>query len=130
MTILLVRADSPEVEIDIHIDGKPVASKHWQAGRELSGQIHQVIDDLLSQSGKKLTDLTGIVVYEGPGSYTGLRISISVVNALGYSLNIPAVATTGPDWKPSGSAKLEITDTFVPVVPVYGGQVYTTTPRK
>lgn len=33
--------------------------------------------------------LTGIEVEIGPGSFTGLRVGVSVANALGFSLNIP-----------------------------------------
>lgn len=33
--------------------------------------------------------LEGIEVEIGPGSFTGLRVGVSVANALGYSLNIP-----------------------------------------
>lgn len=34
-------------------------------------------------------DLKGIEVETGPGSFTGLRVGVSVANALGYSLGIP-----------------------------------------
>jgi tRNA threonylcarbamoyladenosine biosynthesis protein TsaB len=126
---LFIRADNPEVLIEIS-NGQKVATKQWQAGRELSMQVHRVIDDLLIQLNTKHTEISGVVVYEGPGSYTGLRISISVANALGYSLDIPVVATTGQDWKNLGTIELETNNTFTPVSPAYGGQVYTTTPRK
>ena len=127
---LFIRADNPDVLIEIGADNQIVASKLWQAGRELSVQINQVIEDLLLLADAKLPDVTGIVVYQGPGSYTGLRISVSVANALGYSLAIPVVATSGENWKDAGSTKLKTADNFAPVAPVYGGQVYTTTPRK
>jgi tRNA threonylcarbamoyladenosine biosynthesis protein TsaB len=126
---LFIRADNPEVLIEIS-NGQKVATKQWQAGRELSMQVHRVIDDLLIQLNTKHTEMSGVVVYQGPGSYTGLRISISVANALGYSLDIPVVATTGQDWKNLGIIYLKTNKTFTPVSPAYGGQVYTTTPRK
>ena len=34
-------------------------------------------------------DLKEVEVEIGPGSFTGLRVGVSVANALGYSLNIP-----------------------------------------
>jgi tRNA threonylcarbamoyladenosine biosynthesis protein TsaB len=128
--ILSLRADSPEVFIAIYSSGKSVASKQWQAGRELSVQLLQVIEDLSKQAGVSLSGLEGVVVYEGPGSYTGLRISISVANSLGYAYSIPIVGCTGTDWISEGMKKLHSIVEFTPLVPVYGGQVHTTQPKK
>lgn len=47
------------------------------------------ITDLFKEAGIQFKDLTEIEVATGPGSYTGLRVGVSVANALGYSLNIP-----------------------------------------
>lgn len=41
------------------------------------------------RQGCKLETLQGIEVETGPGSFTGLRVGVSVANALGYALNIP-----------------------------------------
>lgn len=46
----------------------------------------QVRKPLGSVNWKKLK---GIEVETGPGSFTGLRVGVSVANALGYSLKIP-----------------------------------------
>ena len=42
-----------------------------------------------SSNKKTLEDLTEIEVETGPGSFTGLRVGISVANALGWALKIP-----------------------------------------
>lgn len=44
---------------------------------------------ILGKNSLKLKDLTAIEVNCGPGSFTGLRVGISVANALGYFLGIP-----------------------------------------
>ena len=36
-------------------------------------------------------DLKGIIVVQGPGSFTGLRVGISVANSLGHGLETPVV---------------------------------------
>jgi tRNA threonylcarbamoyladenosine biosynthesis protein TsaB len=77
-----------------------------------------------------INELSGIVVYQGPGSYTGLRISITTANAIGYSHNIPIFGSTGDDWVAIGINKLENISTFAPISPIYGGEVYTTKPKK
>ncbi len=128
--ILFLRADSPEVTVEIAQKGVVIGSKQWQAGREFSTQIHQVIDELCSRAGETIKAIKGIVVYEGPGSYTGLRVSVSVANALGYSLSVPIIGATAEGWRQKGATKLASKSEFSPVSPVYGGQVYTTQPKK
>jgi len=69
---------------------------------KLVGIIQQAIRDI----DWKLTDLNGIVVSIGPGSFTGLRIGISVSKGLSFSLGIPiagvntldAFAQAGSFW--------------------------------
>lgn len=48
-----------------------------------------LIEKLLNQNNLEYKDLIGIEVTTGPGSFTGLRVGVSVANALGYSLGIP-----------------------------------------
>jgi tRNA threonylcarbamoyladenosine biosynthesis protein TsaB len=38
-------------------------------------------------------DIEGVVCFKGPGSFTGLRIGLTVGNALAYAQNIPVVAS-------------------------------------
>lgn len=76
-----------------------------EARRDKSQKLLTTIDKLLSDSGKNLDDLTEIEVNRGPGSFTGLRVGLSVANALGWSLGIPV---NGIDVKRDG-----------PIVPMY-----------
>ncbi len=48
-----------------------------------------LIMKLLQTTNCKLQTLTGIEVEKGPGSFVGLRVGVSVANALGFSLGIP-----------------------------------------
>jgi tRNA threonylcarbamoyladenosine biosynthesis protein TsaB len=127
---LFIRADSENVSISINNDEKQLASKDWRAGRELSTQILSVISELCSSSNTTLNNLSGIVVYQGPGSYTGLRISISVANSLGYALDIPVIGTGGDNWQNDGIKNINDIQNFKQVSPLYGGDVYTTKPKK
>ena len=72
--------------------------KHFEAGsrEEKSQKLLQFIDELLSSKGqsasgrKKVTfkDITEIEVNTGPGSFTGLRVGVSVANTLGWVLGV------------------------------------------
>lgn len=48
-----------------------------------------LIDRILKAKNLKYENLDGIEVEIGPGSFTGLRVGVSVANALGLSLGIP-----------------------------------------
>jgi len=48
-----------------------------------------MIEKLLATNNKQLTNITKIEVNPGPGSFTGLRVGVSIANALGYALKVP-----------------------------------------
>jgi len=56
-------------------------------GRELVPAIGR----LVMAAGVRMTDLSGIVVGVGPGSYTGLRVGIAVAKTLAEVLSVPVV---------------------------------------
>ncbi len=60
-----------------------------QAGLTHSEQLVPHIELLLDQAQVDKSDLTGIVVAIGPGSFTGLRIGMGTAKAMAYALHIP-----------------------------------------
>ena len=56
--------------------------------------LHQMMKDLLDRNNLKPSDLNGIAVGIGPGSYTGLRIGVTAAKGLAYALNIGLVTIT------------------------------------
>jgi tRNA threonylcarbamoyladenosine biosynthesis protein TsaB len=47
------------------------------------------IVETLKKEKKTVKDITQVEVYPGPGSFTGLRVGVSVANAMGWSLGVP-----------------------------------------
>ncbi len=130
MLILSIRTSDPDSEIGLFEDDTKLGYKVWPAHRELAETIHITIKDILSVVHKDYTDLQGIICFQGPGSFTGLRIGLSVGNALAYSLNIPIVGSQGKDWLISGRDMLKAGTNDGMILPFYGSPVYTTPPRK
>ncbi|RLQ91185.1 tRNA (adenosine(37)-N6)-threonylcarbamoyltransferase complex dimerization subunit type 1 TsaB [Falsibacillus albus] len=56
-----------------------------------SVRVMPAIEMLLNDCGVKPKELTKIVVAKGPGSYTGVRIGLTIAKTLAWSLNIPVV---------------------------------------
>lgn len=96
--ILAIRTDCPSAELYILDGAGQVVKRHeFQAGRKLASMLNKEIENfLLSEGG--FSALEGVTYFSGSGSFTGLRIGASVSNALGYSLGIPVVKTSGNDW--------------------------------
>ncbi len=129
MLILTLRTDKPEAEIGIYEDATQLAYHTWLAHRELAETIQIQTRELLEGKGKTLNDLGAVLVYEGPGSFTGLRIGISIANSLAYSLEIPIVAEGG-DWIESGITRLLAGEKDELAIPEYGSLPNITQQRK
>jgi tRNA threonylcarbamoyladenosine biosynthesis protein TsaB len=61
-------------------------------GRSHAAILTVFIEDMLKKNHMKVSDLGAIAVSMGPGSYTGLRIGVSVAKGLCYGANIPLLA--------------------------------------
>lgn len=127
MLVLSIRTDNPKAEVGLYKDSQKIGYKSWQAHRKLAETIHQSISEILISNGKNISDINGVVVFQGPGSFTGLRIGISVANALGNGLGVPIAGASGRNWQKSaikniGAKKL--------VWPNYGLDPYITIQKK
>ncbi len=128
--ILSIRTDNPVAEVGLYQEnGQQIIYQTWQAHRELSETIFDQIDNILGQKNLKYSDLTGVIFYEGPGSFTGLRIGASLVNSLCFSLNIPTQSATGENWQAVALTGLKA-HPQVEVLPIYGADPHITTPKK
>ncbi len=56
-----------------------------------SEKIIGMIDALLNTSGLSIKDIKTIAVSNGPGSFTGLRIGMTVAKSIAFGLNIPVI---------------------------------------
>jgi tRNA threonylcarbamoyladenosine biosynthesis protein TsaB len=120
MLILTIRTNKPEAELGLYEDSKQLIYETWLAHRQLAETIHIKIDELLKSRQKTLPDLQGTVVFRGPGSFTGLRIGITVANALAYSLHVAVIACEDPQWLETGIAKLIKGQSDKVALPEYG----------
>lgn len=60
--------------------------------------ILETIDSLFKKASGKPADLKGVYVIQGPGSFTGLRIGISVANQFAHQLKIPITGLRTEAW--------------------------------
>ncbi len=130
MLILAVRTDKPESEIGLYEDQNSIIYHKWQAHFELSETIHTQVAKLLKSADKTWHELNGLVVYKGPGSFTGLRIGIAFANTLAYSLDVPIIGSQSDDWIKDGIKKLLDSQNEKTITPEYGAEAHVTVPKK
>jgi len=130
MILLTVRTDKPESEIGLYSDTEQLAYETWQAHRQLAETLHVKIKALLESQKLDWSDIQGIVVYKGPGSFTGLRIGLAIANALAASNNLPIAGSTGDNWITEGTKALQDGTTDSMVLPEYGAAVHITAQKK
>jgi tRNA threonylcarbamoyladenosine biosynthesis protein TsaB len=130
MIILTIKSDEPQAALGIYDNNELLKKEEWLADRSLADSIHLKIEALLKTSGKDWTDIGGIVCFEGPGSFTGLRIGLSVGNALAYGLGAPIIGARDKDWEQTGIKKLLIGKNDDLVLPHYGSEPHITPPKK
>lgn len=102
----------------------------WEAGRELSKKLLGYIQSTLTEHQIDWGDIAGIGCYKGPGSFTGLRIGLTVCNSLASSLTIPIVGESGKDWQKRSAERLQQGENDRIVMPEYGADAHITAPRK
>ncbi len=55
-------------------------------------KTNEFLQKFLKREKIELAKLEKIIVCSGPGSFTGLRVGVSLAQALGYGLEIPVIA--------------------------------------
>jgi tRNA threonylcarbamoyladenosine biosynthesis protein TsaB len=127
--ILLLDTSTYECKLTL-VEGDWRFDAAWQADRELAKGLLEYIQTQLENHSKTWTDLTGLGILKGPGSFTGLRIGITVLNNVAYAEQIPIVGETGDDWQDIAVKRLLNGESDSIVLPEYGGEANITLPRK
>jgi len=126
--ILALKTAGADTELCLVSPGGQVQHElKWESRRELADKLLGKITELLDEAGLNLTDLTGIVIFSGPGSFTSLRIGHTVANALADSLGIPVTGAMGEDWLPQ--AVHDARSHPGPALPHYGSEAHITKPK-
>ena len=117
-------------EVALYNDKQQLTEIKWEAHRQLAETLHGKIRDMLAEQKLELAGIQGIVCYQGPGSFTGLRIGLSVANALAASLPAAIVGGSGQQWQAEAIQKLIDGQDQKMVTADYGAPVHITQRKK
>lgn len=127
--ILLLDTSTPTCKLSF-VEGDWRYDDEWEAARELAKGLLGYLQHQLEKKDKRWKDISGIVAFQGPGSFTGLRIGLTVLNTIADAQSVPIVGTTGDDWQVQGLRRLDDGEDDKVVLPEYGSDAHITQPRK
>lgn len=92
MHILTIDTSSNNCSVAILKDFKLLAEVNINYKLQHSEQLMPIINNLLDSLDLKPSDLDNLCLSIGPGSFTGLRIGLSLIKGMALALNIPIYA--------------------------------------
>lgn len=130
--ILSIETSGKYCSASISGGDKIIHSEILKEERSHAAGVTVIIDKALKSSGLKTNDLHAIAVSEGPGSYTGLRIGVSVAKAMCYASEIPLIAVSTLkimllqlfDLAAIKNFEVDENDLFVPMIDARRMEVY------
>jgi len=82
-------SSSDELVVKLRSDSNMIVEEKSPAHQNHGQRLLSAIVKMLKSKDMTFADLASLKVNTGPGSYTGIRVGVSVAQALGYSLGIP-----------------------------------------
>ncbi|WP_404357068.1 tRNA (adenosine(37)-N6)-threonylcarbamoyltransferase complex dimerization subunit type 1 TsaB [Cytobacillus firmus] len=107
------------------LDGDQVIGEYiTNVKKNHSVRVMPAIDILMKDCGIKPAELDKIVVAKGPGSYTGVRIGVTIAKTLAWTLNKPLVGVSSLEVY-AASAGRYFNGVISPLFDARRGQIYT-----
>lgn len=121
MRYLYIDTSSSYLYAAIAEDDKLISSVSEDYGQNLSEVALPKIVSMFEENNLKPTDIDKIIVVNGPGSFTGIRIGITIAKIYAWSLNIDITTITSLEAMAISSNKDLV---HVPIINARRGYVY------
>lgn len=89
MKTLFIDTHMSLITIILFIDGKIIDKKEVMSNQKHSVFTMPLIKKILEQNNINIQQINQIIVVNGPGSFTGVRIGVTIAKMLAYTLNVP-----------------------------------------
>lgn len=90
--ILCIETGTDVCSVALARDGENVSLIESDQSKSHAGKLAVYVNDILRENNLDADELSAVAVAMGPGSYTGLRIGVSLAKGMCYSLGIPLLA--------------------------------------
>ena len=90
--ILQLETSTTMCSVALSVDGKMLAIQEVNEGYSHAEKIQALVNLVLKETELSIADLDAVAVSKGPGSYTGLRIGVSLAKGICFGANIPLIS--------------------------------------
>ena len=95
--ILHIETSTEVCSVAVSQDGASIFSKEDFKGPSHATELGRFVDEALSFADSHAIPVDAVAVSCGPGSYTGLRIGVSMAKGVCYGLNVPLIGIPTPE---------------------------------
>src|SRR5215207_10160163 len=90
---MLLAVDTSTVQVGLAVyDGAQVISEYaWRSSQRHTVELAPAVVELLSRSGLTMDNIRALGVALGPGSFTSLRVGLSLVKGLSFARGLPLI---------------------------------------
>jgi len=92
MRLIAIDTSTDYFSLGISEDDQVLFSKSFLLYRKHSTELLPILEETLKKLRLSIREIDGFIVGQGPGSFTGLRVGISMVKGMAVSLQRPIVA--------------------------------------
>ena len=89
MATLLLDSSNTSLSVGFETNGELLGYTSFEAWQAQSEHMIPEIDKLMKKYGLTRKDISGVVTSIGPGSYTGVRISLTIAKIVALTLKVP-----------------------------------------
>lgn len=91
MKYLFIDSATATLVVAIIIDGEITYLYNQETGKDMSSKIMPVIEEAFQKTNLTPQEIDKIFVANGPGSFTGIRVGLTVAKTMAWSLNIKII---------------------------------------
>lgn len=106
MNILYIETATDVCSVALSKGDQIVGLKEEAGGNNHAKHLLPFVDEVLKQAGVTMSEINGVAVSIGPGSYTGLRIGVSTAKGIAYTAGIPVMAISTLESIAQGAKQL------------------------
>src|SRR6476661_5326619 len=105
MTVLAIDTSNQALGVALLDEDKIIGEYITNMKKNHSIRIMPAIQMLMKDCERTPRDLSKIVVAKGPGSYTGLRIGVTIAKTMAWSLHLPLVGISSLEILAAGAGR-------------------------